>query len=153
MKSLRGICGYRHFSLTARAAVCGVASETASRRAYCTQTLDVRQPVGGNSTAAVAASRYGGNKATLYQPKCAACGLLQPLRGSEMEAREHTDCTIQDFERKAQELISIMLIICEKRLHSADDLNSPVGNALAEAALAVKAGIRTFVFVERLPDK
>lgn len=70
-----------------------------------------------------------------------------------MEAREHTDCTIQDFERKAQELISIMLAICEKRLHSADDLNSPVGNALAEAALAVKAGIRTFVFVERLPDK
>ena len=70
-----------------------------------------------------------------------------------MEAREHSDCTIQDFERKAQELISIMLVICEERLHSAGDLNSPVGNALVEAALAVKAGIRTFVFVECLPDK
>lgn len=70
-----------------------------------------------------------------------------------MEAREHTDCTIQDFERKAQELISIMLVICEKRLHPADGLNPPAGNALAEAALAVKASVRTFVFIERLPDK
>jgi hypothetical protein len=70
-----------------------------------------------------------------------------------MEARKHSDCTIQDFENKAQELIHIMLAICEKRLWAAENQNDPVGAALAEAALAVKASIRTFVFVERLPGK
>lgn len=70
-----------------------------------------------------------------------------------METREHTDFTIQDFEYNAQELIHIMLVICEKRMLTAEKVNSPVGVALAEAALAVKAGIRTFVFIERLPGE
>jgi hypothetical protein len=70
-----------------------------------------------------------------------------------MEAREHSNLTIQDFENKAQELIHIMLVICEKRLWAAGNQNDPVGATLAEAALAVKASIRTFVFIERLPGK
>ena len=70
-----------------------------------------------------------------------------------MEAREHSDFTIQDVENKAQELIHIMLVICEKRLWTAGNQNDPVGTTLAEAALAVKASIRTFVFIERLPGK
>ena len=62
-----------------------------------------------------------------------------------MEARDdHTDFTIQDFESKAQELIHIMLAICEKRLWTAGNQNDPMGTTLAEAALAVKASIRTF---------
>ena len=70
-----------------------------------------------------------------------------------MEAREYPDFTVQDFENKAQELTHIMLAICEKRLWTAGNQNDPVGATLAEAALAVKASIRTFVFVERLPGK
>lgn len=70
-----------------------------------------------------------------------------------MEAREHTDFTMQDFETKAQELLHIMLTICEKRMLTAEKLNSPVGASLAEAALAVNASIRTFVFIERLPGE
>lgn len=70
-----------------------------------------------------------------------------------MEARDHNDFTVQDFEGKAQELIHIMLAICEKRLWTTENQNDPVGTALAEAALAVKASIRTFVFIERLPNK
>ena len=70
-----------------------------------------------------------------------------------METREHADFTIQDFEFKAQELIHIMLAICERRVCRVENENSPAGAALAEAALAVKASIRTCVFIERLPGE
>lgn len=70
-----------------------------------------------------------------------------------METREHADFSIQDFESKAQELIHIMLDICEKRLWTAENQHDLVGTTLAEAALAIKASIRTFVFIERLPSK
>lgn len=69
-----------------------------------------------------------------------------------METREHT-VTIQDFENKAQELLHIMLTMCEERMLTAEKVNSPMGAALAEAALAVKASIRTFIFIERLPGE
>ena len=70
-----------------------------------------------------------------------------------MEAREHTDFTMQDFETKAQELLHIMLNICEARMLTTEKANSPMGATLAEAALTVKASIRTFVFIERLPGE
>ena len=70
-----------------------------------------------------------------------------------MEAREHTDFTMQDFDKKAQELLHIMLTICEARMLTAEKVNSPVGATLTEAALAIKASIRTFVFIERLPGE
>ena len=70
-----------------------------------------------------------------------------------METREHADFTIQDFENKAQELLHIMLTMCEERMLTAEKVNSPMGAALAEAALAVKASIRTFIFIERLPGE
>ena len=69
-----------------------------------------------------------------------------------METRERT-VTIQDFENKAQELLHIMLTMCEERMLTAEKVNSPMGDALAEAALAVKASIRTFIFIERLPGE
>ena len=69
-----------------------------------------------------------------------------------METREHT-VTIQDFENKAQELLHIMLTMCEERMLAAEKVNSPMGAALAEDALAVKASIRTFIFIERLPGE
>ena len=69
-----------------------------------------------------------------------------------METRERT-VTIQDFENKAQELLHIMLTMCEERMLTAEKVNSQMGAALAEAALAVKASIRTFIFIERLPGE
>ena len=69
-----------------------------------------------------------------------------------METRERT-VTIQDFENKAQELLHIMLTMCEERMLTAEKVNSPMGAALAEAALAVKASIRTCIFIERLPGE
>ena len=69
-----------------------------------------------------------------------------------METRERT-VTIQDFENKAQELLHIVLTRCEERMLTAEKVNSPMGAALAEAALAVKASIRTFIFIERLPGE
>ena len=69
-----------------------------------------------------------------------------------METRERT-VTIQDFENKAQELLHIMLTMCEERMLTAEKEDSPMGAALAEAALAVKASIRTFIFIERLPGE
>lgn len=70
-----------------------------------------------------------------------------------MEIRDYTEPTMQDCERKAQELISMVLAMCEQRLLQDTGLNSPVGAALSEAALAVKSSIRTFVFIERLPGE
>lgn len=61
--------------------------------------------------------------------------------------------TIAQFEQTAQELIHIMLTLCEKRIAAVETSHSSVGDTLAEAALAVKASIRTFVFIERLRDK
>lgn len=70
-----------------------------------------------------------------------------------METRDSDDLTIQDFECKAQELIHIMLAICEKRMSAVEKRNSSAGDTLAEAALTVKGSIRTFIFIERLPGK
>ncbi len=59
--------------------------------------------------------------------------------------------TAQDFEHTGQELIHIMLTLCEQRISGAEKRCSPAGDTMAEAALAVKASIRTFIFIERLP--
>lgn len=61
--------------------------------------------------------------------------------------------TIKEFENKAQELIHIMLILCEERIHAAPTLNSPIGKTMAEAAMSVKYAIRTFIAIERLQGK
>lgn len=70
-----------------------------------------------------------------------------------METHEYDDFAIKYFECKAQELIHIMLHLCEKRMLAAEKVTSPTGGTMAEAALAVKASIRTFIFIERLPYK
>lgn len=59
--------------------------------------------------------------------------------------------TALDFEHKAQELLHIMLTLCEQRRPAAEKLYSPAGDTMKEASLAVKASIRTFIFIERLP--
>lgn len=61
--------------------------------------------------------------------------------------------TIQEFEGKAQELIHIMLTLCEERIFAAEKLNSPVGKTMAEAAMCLKYAIRTFIAIERLNGK
>ena len=60
---------------------------------------------------------------------------------------------VEDFERKAQELIHIMLTLCEERIYAVPRLNAPVGKTMAEAAMSVKYAIRTFIAVERLKGK
>ncbi len=61
--------------------------------------------------------------------------------------------TIEKFESKAQELIHIMLILCEERIYAAPKLNSPIGKTMAEAAMCVQYAVRTFIAVVRLHGK
>ena len=71
-----------------------------------------------------------------------------------MERHNHQKTfSIRDFECKGQELIHIMLTLCEARTHNASNMSTATGDAMIEAALSVKAGIRTFISIERLPDK
>ncbi len=78
-----------------------------------------------------------GNRRHCISTQVRRCGLLQPLRGSEMEAREHKTARSRILSAR-RGVISILWSYAKKKPASADDLNSPVGNALAEAALAVK---------------
>jgi hypothetical protein len=66
-----------------------------------------------------------------------------------METCKHKDVTIQDVEFKAQELLHIMVNLCETRMHAAEKRSSPAGDAMAEAMLAVKSSVRTFIWGSR----
>ena len=61
--------------------------------------------------------------------------------------------TNEDFEAKAQELLSMALAMSEERILAAPKLETPIGNALAEAAMALKYAMRTFLAVNRLQGK
>ena len=68
-----------------------------------------------------------------------------------METRAHeTTYSIEEFERRAQELVHIMLALCEERIHAAPRLESPIGNTMAEAAMSVKYALQAFIAIERL---
>ena len=60
------------------------------------------------------------------------------------------NCTIQEFEQKAQELTSMMFMLTESRIHATIQTGFPVGKALAATALAIQAGLDAFIKIERL---
>jgi len=60
--------------------------------------------------------------------------------------------TIHDFEAKAKELSKIMYALTEQRFHVAVKLNSPVGRAMQESVLSVRAAVDTFLYIARLSD-
>lgn len=60
----------------------------------------------------------------------------------------HNDLRI--MEGKAEELVSLTLEVCEKRLATARTL-SPEGVALSSAALSVRQSIKTFLAVTGIP--
>ena len=70
-----------------------------------------------------------------------------------MEARNNNDFTIQEFGDKAQELIHIMLALCEERIHTVPILESHTGKAMADAAMSVQYAVQTFIAVARLHGK
>ena len=61
--------------------------------------------------------------------------------------------TNEDFEAKAQELLHMALTMSEERIFAAPRLKAPIGNTLAEAAMAVKYALRAFLAVSRLHGK
>ena len=61
--------------------------------------------------------------------------------------------TNEDFEAKAQELRHIALTMSEERIFAAPRLRAPIGDTLAEAAMALNYAMRTFLAVSRLHGK
>jgi hypothetical protein len=68
-----------------------------------------------------------------------------------MENDEHF--TVEDCERAGQRLLHIMLALYDERIRAAPKAHSPVGNAMGETVMAVKAAISAFLLIERLPDR
>lgn len=57
---------------------------------------------------------------------------------------------LRNVEGKAEELVSLTLEVCEKRLAAARAL-SPEQTALSSAALSVRQSIKTFLAVTGIP--
>ena len=75
-----------------------------------------------------------------------ACSSL--LRSLEMAKRTKVQTyTNEDFEAKAQELRRIALTMSEERIFAAPRLESPIGDTLAEAAMALNYAMRAFLAV------
>jgi len=55
------------------------------------------------------------------------------------------------FEEKAQELVSMTFALCERRIASVGKSSLPPQEALAAAALSVKASVNTFLAVTNIP--
>jgi hypothetical protein len=67
-----------------------------------------------------------------------------------MNAIMENEVTVQDVEQAADILIRVMVALTEKRLNTAGERDDPTTPALAQASLAVRAGIRSFILIERL---
>ena len=133
-----------------------MASHISMPHGACTRCLRVRQLRGAGmacSLWSVIVRRPMENDGVL-RGKCARCDLLQPPRSVEMAKRTVVQTyTNEDFEAKAQELLSMALAMSEERILAAPKLETPIGNALAEAAMALKYAMRTFLAVNRLQGK
>ncbi len=57
------------------------------------------------------------------------------------------------FEEKAQELVSMTLALCEKRIAEETHPPLPPQKALAAAALSVQASVNTFLAVTATTDE
>ena len=58
----------------------------------------------------------------------------------------------EDCEHAGQRLLHIMLTMYDERVQSASKADSLTAKAMGETVMAVKAGISTFLLIERLPD-
>lgn len=54
------------------------------------------------------------------------------------------------YEEKANELVSLTLNVCEERLTQPVEPTAREGDALASAAMSVRASVNTFIAVSRL---
>lgn len=54
------------------------------------------------------------------------------------------------YEKKANELVSLTLNVCEERLTQPVEPTALEGDALASAAMSVRASVHTFIAVSRL---
>mgnify|MGYP000072723651 CR=1 FL=1 len=54
------------------------------------------------------------------------------------------------YEEKANELVSLTLNVCEERLTQPVEPTALEGDALASAAMSVRASVNTFIAVSRL---
>ena len=61
---------------------------------------------------------------------------------------KHED--LRNVEGKAEELVSLTLEVCEKRI-AADQTLSPEGEALSSAAMCVRQSVKTFLAVTGIP--
>ena len=64
------------------------------------------------------------------------------------QQRKHED--LQAVEGKAEELVSLALEMCEKRLAAIRPL-SPEDEALSSAAMGVRQSVKTFLAVSNIP--
>ena len=57
---------------------------------------------------------------------------------------------IDELERKAEDLISLMLSLCEERIHKAPAMPDAHASSLAYAAMAAREAIHTFLALKRI---
>lgn len=65
-----------------------------------------------------------------------------------VQRSKHED--VRKVEGKAEELVSLTLEMCEKRL-AVDQALSPEGEALSSAAMCVRQSVKTFLAVTGIP--
>lgn len=59
---------------------------------------------------------------------------------------------LEDFERKGQELVCMMVALCEKRYAAAKHPQCRHADAMAKSSLTVIEAMKTFAAVANLPD-
>ena len=69
-----------------------------------------------------------------------------------MKPFTRTSFTIQDFEQEADVLIDIMLNLSEQRHQKSSQPDKFINTALAQAALALEACIRSFTAIAQTED-
>lgn len=57
---------------------------------------------------------------------------------------------MKTYEEKAKELVSLTINVCEERLTRPVEPTALQGDALASAAMGVRASVNTFIAVSRL---
>ena len=67
-------------------------------------------------------------------------------------SRKH-DCEMKKMEDKAEELVSLTLEVCEKRLASTHAPLTRQQTALSAAAMTVHNSVETFLAVSKIPDE
>jgi hypothetical protein len=67
-----------------------------------------------------------------------------------MDTFKGDNITIQDFEQAAETLNRIIFSLTEKHLDATANQNDQTALALAQSALAIRAGLHSFIFIEKL---